>query len=529
MSTDVTFCPKCGEKNEQPKNEQPTAQPVQETDVVALPQKKAIKPLWLAAIGGGAFLLLIIIIVVVFSGSGGGAFDVQSGGFHIVEDGNTTIFIDSRGRTIEVDSGVRTSAVSMDATRLAALTVQNDLYFVDNGRAQRVAEGVVNFVISNNGSAIAFVDDNARLVIWETRNGRSRTVESDVISYSIALSPDGRSVGFAVFSDRTEELEGFISINGRNAESIGRNALPIAISDRGRFVYYVREDRDLLFVRHRGESTRVAPIDEIRELMFNRDFTEVLWSDREATFISARGQSSERVVRSSGLVPLLPVNTQLVISGAAPVLGVRTFANMIFYDNSNDAIIFVDRNFEARNLARGVVRAERAVISADGRTVVFLDDRGRLRRMTNMSRNEPTIVDLGADLDIVNFITCTDADHIYFVDRFDELWFIRGTREPSRVRTDVGPWSIVMSPNSNMLFFIANMARDGSGELFTTTNGRSPNRVDGANDVLGVIADAAGVYYHAPATGNRVDVFRSNGNARFTRIAQDVTPRSLWW
>ena len=549
----TVFCSNCGSKFEPPvqqpiqpdQPEPPLTPSLPPEPAVAMPQQNqppasssnSLNPKLIAIIGGALAVIIIAVLAFVFLGGGsGGQFDMQRGGFTSffrLEDGwggdVETFITDSRGNAFNVNSWLNRSATSLDATRFAYLTDEGDLYFIHNGNRQRVARDVSNFVMSLDGSAVVYVtdtddDDLGTLVLWQARNGSTRVVETSVVHYQISISPDGRTVGFAVL-DRNDDVEGFFSVNGRTAESLGRNRIPMVISNSGRFVYYFNESNQQFRVSHRGDSVRLADSDNLFGLWFNRDLTEVMFVADGTTFISERGRERQRI-SNNHLVPALP---EFIQTSGMNVFGVRSFRNIIAESRSDSNmwgwsstydLVYIDGSFETNRIARNVIQHE---VSRDGGTVVYLNSQGRLTKLTNVSRTEPTTFEFSTRDEIEEFVMTADGSQIYFINDFNDLYFIRGTNSPTRVRQDV--YTIVMSPNSDTLFFIADIDRNGIGELFTTRRGATATRVDGAREVSFIRTTATCVFYFSTESGHTGDVFRSNGNARFTRILEDVR----WW
>jgi len=520
----TAFCSQCGARFEKPAVTMATGVQVTETVIpqVPLPPRNNMNPIIFVAIGGTMLLLLAAIMAVVFILLGGGSkFDFQSGGFNRISVENGFIITDSRGRTFEIDGWLMYSATSLDGTRHAVLNEYGDLFFIYNGNMRRVAQDVVMFVMSADGSTVAFItdfsqrDNLGRLVVWQARNDAVRVVDGNALPWSLAISPNGGTIGFSAYDDRGN-MTCFVSVNGGTPESIGRDRTIVAVSDRGRFVYYLNNANNTLNVRSNGESVRLST-ENLWGIMFNRDLSEVVFVSEDSTFISVRGGSRERISNNSLGHVVLPMYVQRSWVGNVNILGIRTFGGNVFagWQNRGLTLVYLDNNFETTTLASGVVSV---AMANDGETIVYADTHGTLVRLENLSRHEPVETVLGTRLQVEHFVISSDASQVYFMNSQGNLYFISGASAPSRVSTDVRPFLLVMSPNSDTLFFLANAARDGSGDMFTITRGGVPTRVSGANDVVNITVNASGVYYFERVSFNAIDVFRSSGNASFTRI-----------
>jgi hypothetical protein len=118
---------------------------------------------------------------------------------------------------------------------------------------------------------------------------------------------------------------------------------------------------------------------------------------------------------------------------------------------------------------------------------------------------------------VESFVVSVDGRTIYFVNDDNELFFVEGEDNNTRIADDVGAWRKTMMPDSNRVFFVGDFSsRTNSGTLFYSDNGGDRVRVPGGNDVTSVWSSANSVFY----SNIDGDIYRSNGDENFQRIVQ---------
>jgi len=490
---------------------------------------KQMPPKKLAIFGGGIAAVIILLIIIIAAASGGSRFDMRQNSITFLREGSEIIVLGNNNR-FTIDGRYNSSQVSMDGSRAAVLTDWSSanggtLWFVTTSRATLVAEDVFSFTLSNTGRGIIFYTDRiggdwrTTLNLYETNNSRLTRISEDAHFEASTISPDGRTVAFVVAHDaRGNEITGYMRVNNRNPERLGDNILPIAVSNGGRHLYYIREDetgRESFHVRSGRNSNRLIP--EIGRtpptIMFNNDYSQIMFTMDGRTFFSRNGSERERVsaLEIQGL--LVPPNTQVNLRhGFIQTYGVSTFANQVALSvdsNWETRLEVIDRRFEA-SMISGTAGLRDAHISENGRTLLFVNRSGHLMSV-DPTNNNPEATEIARNLRF--FVASSDASHVYFINSDNELMHVRGNRTPTRIADFAS--HLVMSPRGNRAFFITDMGRNG-GDLQTSNNGGRPSRV--ATEVMSVTATPTSVLYRNFDS----DVYRSNGNANFSRVAADA-------
>lgn len=183
---------------------------------------------------------------------------------------------------------------------------ENYLVFFDGVSAQDIASDVVSFRISGDGSAIAYLSDSnekRELYIYQCDSGES-TLVSESAGPLFALSPNGHAIAFMQYTKSgSEEKWTLISyVLGEDQVPLGESMYPVALTDDGMLVYAINlrtnethkvANADFVVYNQGNPVTLSVSFYNLTSwLYFNRDCTEVLFSDEAGILISQNGDEA---------------------------------------------------------------------------------------------------------------------------------------------------------------------------------------------------------------------------------------------
>ena len=499
--------------------------------IKALPLKKIL----MIAIPVVVVIIAAIIVIPLLVGPSS---NTVSDSLIFFSDRDQVIVSGNNNNSFTLDGAYRSVQRSIDGSKAAVLTdYQSDsggtLWFVTTRNSVKIADDVLAFVLADSGNGVAFLTDHdtrndvATLYLHNTSNGRSTLITQEAMYFGhgeiegIAISPNGRTVTFiSDFDERDNEFFGYIKDGNRAPERLGRNEFAIAVSNGGRHLYYVRvtEDGDMsLHVRSgRNEQRLIGDMGWGIRLMLNRDYSQVIFNHDGRANISRNGGERERIGNQAIRSILVPQGTQVrSVPGNAvstTVYGLRSLTPSVVV--TEDGLVHVNNRMETNRVSSSSDYPFSAVISNNGRTLLFINNNNHL---STIDPTRPGAERREVGRNVRSFVACSDARTVYFVNEDQELFHVRGTGNPSKVSDDVASFSLEMQWGSRRAFFIVDHGSRG-GELFASNNGGRRSRVAGGDDVVGIMVTATSVFY----ANNDDEVFRSNGNERFTRFEEDV-------
>ena len=556
LSDSSKFCGGCGSAvvNSTPIPVGPVGGDSPVTPTLAVPaegqHKKpfSIKTLLLILIPAIVLVVAVVIAITVLvgnlgSGSIGSRNDILMTDHISIfrEDGRTVVSV-SNEETFTVNGEFHTMRSSMDGSSAIFLTdfeweYGGTLWLATAEGAIQIAEDVTLSFIAPSGSGILYFTDwderneVAALYLYDVDSGRSRRLTNEAFHHSwenvAVISPDGKSAGFIV-EESDNIFMGYLVINGET-ERLGENAIPVAIADNGRYVYFVRmRERDAtwaLYVRSENDEVRLArDIDMNSGLIFNQDLSQAIINVDGRALLSRNGEEAERLGNKTISWVVQPfigrhmywLDIQQGPSIQVSVDGIDSFANRIaFIEEEGDGnVIHINTDYEPVRIpgTRGA-RIQQAMIADNGSTLIFLDQDSRRLSRVALGNEEAEAERLARNVD--SFRVSLDGRALYFFNELNELWFIDTTGDSHRVAEDVA-WSVAMLADSHKIFFIEEYDYRFGGFLSYSVNGESIQRVSGADDVINVWITRTSVFYQT-VDG---DTYRSNGDGNFERVAR---------
>lgn len=512
------FCPQCGVEQGSSKIVE-----IKEVIIKKLPKDKKM----IAPIVGGILLALIVLIIVpkLFKGSKYDTFGANA--LDLAHVGTDMFFYNNKKIVDEIEnSDIRYTTFSIDRTKVAYIEDYDwdeggTLYLFDEKGKKEIDDGVIFFAMSDSGNGIAYYkdydydDDTATLMLYN--GSKSVEIEDDISIYIdeefLIISPDGKTVAFVEYND-DDNLVGYISVNGKEPKKLGKNKICFAISDDGKYVYYLELDEDAydgeLYVRIGEKDIKLASdVDDIGDIYFNKDYSQILFTYDDKTYISVKG-SEKNKVSSESTFPLLPDNAIWKSSSWMKTIGINSFADSLLLSDSK--VYYLNRKFESNKI---IDRCADVVVTNDMEKVVYIDYSGDLYMVTNLDKKRPNEVHLNRANDIESFSVSEDGDLIYYVNEDDELYSITKSNKPKKIADDVYSNNLVTL--GSKLFFLVEY-RGETGTLYYTT-GSGKNKVSNADDVFYIERLGNGIYYQTYDSGEKT-IYGSQNGSKFTKILE---------
>jgi hypothetical protein len=552
----VKFCGKCGAQVPEESFEaaEESAPDIKETVASVVESVKVLPVKTLLKFSIPA-VLIIAALIIVLPMLGGSNISVAKNSLVIWSDGDTVIVSGNNNRKFTIDGELHSLQYSLDGSKAAVLVdwdYRNNnggtLWFVTVKNSSQIAEDVLSFRLADSGNGVAYFTDadsrnnTAALYLYNTSSGRGTMLTDDAMYpnqrglQGISVSPDGKTAAYVRDLDSsTGEYAGFISVNG-SSERLGSNMHAVALSNRGKHIYYMRTNIDensrvvgsSLHVRSgRNDNRLIAEISSITaaNLILNKDYSQALFVFDGRTSITRNGGERTRVSNAEVMDLVLPRNAEGRSHGnGITVYGVRSFANTLAFVNSENRtrIELINRRFEATAVSgtNGISLWENYIfVSNDGKTLLFINESERLVRVDPTKENAER-ENLASN--VASFTASSDGKTIFYVSDLrnnkGELWRIRGNGSPSKISDDVAS-RLALSSNDKKVFFLIDFSNNNGGELRVSNNGRRGVKI--ADDVMSVWSSPQNVFYR---TSDHT-LFRSSGNDRFNHFHDFDNPR----
>ena len=443
---DVKFCASCGSEivpapvaETAPVNVEPTEavapvsakkdilEPVRPLLEKVAPTMQKVTPFLqknkLFVIGGLGILACVIciaLLVAIFGGGSGYATVKHSISLRIVEDELVFMYDNKKAVNTGLECDDYTTASSMDGSVMAVLTSEYDLVIIKNNKMTKVADGVVKFVISSDGTGLAYItkeeDEEKVLYLYNVKTKKSQTVSKDVYGTSLALSPNGDSLCYFQMKEDDDEAT-LMYFKGKKSTKITSNEVSLmALSNNGKYIYtYGRDDEGngyLYSYNTKGDRKKIGKSNG-GYIYLNEDHTQVLYQYDGKSFISTKAKEGVKI-SSSSATPILPDNAAYYYGSYTYTIGTDNLYNKVYAcsaDNGSN-IWYIRKNTDKSiKLVGGVYGVQ---LSHDGEKLFYENKDGELKVLI-ISKGEKAAdkaKTLAEEFD--DFVVTSDGKKVYY-------------------------------------------------------------------------------------------------------------------
>ena len=398
------------------------------------------------------------------------------------QDAEMTYFvINGKKSDLKLEGMISDFQTSLDGTIAAFLDQDDTLYVIKNKKMTKVEEDVDEYLLSAEGTGIAFTTEEDDLILYTVKNGKSHKIASEVNS-GYMLSPDGKSILYTKTDD--DEVKLYLSVNGKDGKKIGNGLYPVGLSNQGKLIYYVSYEKNALYVvRGNKDPQKLANLDNIYgdyPMQFNKDHTQALITLDSGSYITANGK--EKVKITSRSISQFGNYSDwaegIEIEDATRTLPIKTFAGQYF--TSGGSLYYLNKRFEAVEVEEADgIDSYRMTLTGE---VIYYVDGGDLYRGTG--RKAKVKFEQIAE-DVSSFTITSDGKYCYFRTYDSSLMCIKKTGKAKLIADDISS-NFTMS-HDDYLFFIT------EGDLYVSHNRGKKKLV--ASDVTLVFAELNATYY----------------------------------
>lgn len=347
------------------------------------------------------------------------------------------------------------------------------LLLICDEKLSKIADGVYDCAVSDNGASVAYVtagDDTGTLYLYNVKKQTAASVSggipyeslaslilgSDITDGMFVLSPDGRSIAFTkVVNNGTRA---YVSVKGSEPIPVAADSYPIAISNGAKYIYYIKRnisltDYNYKFTVECGDEVRNLSLDALHlgdGIIFNRDRTEVIFSDDGATYISRKGAERQKLMTGTVdgiIVPGDGAARREIFSFLDKYVDIyarKTIGGSIFV--SGGGLYCFDSAFEVSVITSSYGGAS---VAPNGRSLYYIDtSSGRNGRygsvyfLGDIEKNGSKAL-VSASLEAVDISAADDAGGVYVYDIDRTLWFVgRNGKKQKRIYDEVEDWCV---------------------------------------------------------------------------------------
>lgn len=409
-----------------------------------------------------AAVILLIILICALSSAGGGA-AVPKMTYYVMEmDGEQVLMCDDQ----ILEEGLEDASIlttSLDGT-VAIFENDDELFAAVNKKIVSITDEYDSIILSVNGAYLAVTSDGV-LTVYNTKNGEGLEVAEDV-NY-VCMSPDGKSIVYNVYDD------GVITylFKGKESIELGEELVPLAVSNGAKYIYCLNSEKQTICtVDAKGETEKIAGDFSGGTLLLNQDHTQIIFRADGKWYASNKGGEKIKLTSDSSFSIMTYRYSRYFYNNAGfswsmtyPTSDLRN--SFVILD---DSIAYMDKSWELEKAAKDV---DSANLTADGKTLFFLKDNGKLYMVSSNKLDK----DVELAEDVYSFAALSDGSAVYYINEDDELIFQKGTKEGKDVADDVE--GLMISADDYCFF-------GSDDELYSVRNGGKEERISDEFDDL---------------------------------------------
>ncbi len=414
--------------------------------------------------------------------------------------------------------GTLFKAASSGRGDICAAIIGKHLYLVNGKHVFEIAEDVLDFTLSASGKALAYRVESSHLYY----RGTGKKDEPSLISVecqddAYSLSSNGKELiyvateGNGVSSMRVESYSG----NRPYIENtVGLT--PVAISDDCAYIYYLDGDGALfIFESKASRKIKCSADPDLSSFIFNRDFTELLFTENGDTVLYKKGEFRQIVGAATMELQLLPnrrvssctlpYGMQYMTSSFLGSYFLNTVGEgkkLTYLDGKGNLtdVSFVDDGDTVTVTDKGVYFLLTSISGEDSHRILYFVGKGK----TEIQR---------IDWDVTNYCTNVDGSRVMYTGYQNALYTYRAETGAVRLCDSIIPESLTVTEDDLFCFYRER------GELFVSDNGGEPRSI--TTDVVGYfVVDASALLY---ATSAQEDgTFTVFANYRNQRVSDLV-------
>ena len=350
----------------------------------------------------------------------------------------------------------------------------------------KIADGAVDCAVSDNGAAIAYTlpgTDTCSLYLYDTKSKTSTLISGGIPTSIFAginlpgiymthgafvLSPDGRSIAF------TKQVNGdgrllYVSVKGSEPVAVAADSYPVALSNGGKYIYYIRNNVSLTeynfkFSVTHGDDVRNLSLDAAHLgdiIIFNADRTEVVFYDNGSTYISRKAGERQKITGAEITALIVPGDGAArseYLDFAVKKISVyarKTVAGSAFV--SGGGLYYLNRGLEISCITSQFGGCS---VSPNGKAIYYIDTTGSRNAHSGKVYYLDSIEKTGdkklisGDLEATEILAPDKFDGVYLRDIDDTLWFVTSNgKKQKRIADEL---------------YLMNVDVKGGGVYFTT-------------------------------------------------------------
>ncbi len=447
-----------------------------------------------------AVLAIIIICNIVSCASGKSPFvtvDAKEAFAMVTSEELVTL----SGKKITFDEGISGGVkYNYNDTFAAVLDGEKVLWAVNTKKATKIADDVYGYTVSFYGDTVVYTvkdGEDYAIYAYDVAKKKSKKIYDEKVK-AMVMSPNGKMVAL-----RNSDGDLLISKKGATAKKEYSDANPIAISNDGKTVYYVKNEKFY------ANDEKLGSGESLARVAVNLTATEVLFSANGATYYySTKLKEAVKVKGDTFYGVVVPGNTAAYdasIGSSATIYGVKSFNGVAI--NIGGAIYYMSKKGESLEKICGGYSDY--VMSADGKSLIYASG-GNVYKVANIKKpGEPK--KLADDVDARFLCASDNLKTIYYATADKELRYLKSNGKGELIADDVELVSYLGTAYGAQICFDKKLKCivyvNEDKELYTAKTSKKSKQKLAIGDAYGITLVPAGAKVYAAVVdddGNKI-------------------------
>ena len=424
--------------------------------------------------------------------------------FYVPESDTTTVVVNGAPLKNATLAGKCTAQGFSENGNVSAAIIGDTLYLIERKSVSVLYAGVADFVLAQNGSAIAFrTTDNLLFYCPITRDRTPQRMSTDTRDARYCLSPNGNELFYTYVQQESTRAKIYSASNNEPRMENVTGLIPVAIANNCTYLYYQNQaDGALYYFAPEDELPVICyKSEEPYGITFNRDFSEMLLDTATGTQLWIDG---ERIT-----IPELKVGEKLsflpnrrAASNQLPCAAQKLVKSFLkgYYLKSGAAedgtmLMYLGRNGELSLVHR--VDALQSNVTVTDKGVYFLvvevREQEEVRKHLYHSKKGKTEAEC-LYWDVAEFCTNVDGSCVMFADWQYALYSLetKGVNPVAvRLVDTVNPGTLCVTLGNTFYYYAGT-------SLYLSENGDTPRLA--REDTTSMLVEAHTAYFFVPQT-----------------------------